>query len=137
MASFALPGRELNMRDGCRGGLRKKDPHILRPFGHGEWGPLKTFLRILPQMPSLGRIRTGKRYGALPLGRNPNPELMRRLGTLKKKLKNTRFEVAMCMPISIGKCSPNGYTELIPLTDYFIRPDSYKTQQLITLSRTS
>ena len=69
------------MRDGCRGGLRK-DPHTRRPFGPEKWGPLKTFLRILPQMTSLGRIRAGKRYGALPLVRNPQPRNIEGSGLL-------------------------------------------------------
>ena len=69
---LALPFNEgrLTMWDGCRGGLRK-DPHTRRPFGHEKWGPLKTFLRILPQLTSLGRIRAGKRYGALPFSKEP------------------------------------------------------------------
>ena len=98
-------------------GLKEKDPHILRPFGHGEWGPLKTFLRILPQMPSLGRIRTGKRYGALPLERSPQPRKNEGTGYSKNPQKDW-IEVARCMPIAIGKCSiTSDHVELTPLMD--------------------
>ena len=68
-------------------------------------------------MPSLGRIRTGKRYGALPLERNPQPRINEGSGYSKNPQKDW-IEVAMCMPIAIGKCSiTSGHAELTPLMD--------------------
>ena len=99
-------------------GLKEKDPHILRPFGHGEWGPLKTFLRILPQMPSLGRIRTGKRYGALPLERNPQTRINEGIGYSNKPSKRLDLKLlSVCQSQLEIVPSQSGHAELTPLMD--------------------
>ena len=110
-------------------GLKEKDPHIVRPSGHGGWGPLKTFLRILPQMPSLGRIRTGKRYGALPLERNPQTRINEGIGYSKKPSKRLDLKLLCVCQSQLEVFHPKWTCGTNPSNGlYFIRPDSYNNK---------
>jgi len=64
----------------------------------------------------LGRIRARKRFGALPLERNPQPRNIEGTGLLKKNPQKDWVEVAMRIPISIGWSSiSNDHVEQTPL----------------------
>ena len=104
-----------------RGHTAKDPKHRARMHWPRGIGFLYAFIRILPQLTSLGRIRTGKRYGALAFRKEPaKPDVLR--GLVTQTPPTDQLAAAMRIPIAIGLC-PHGTTPLVNFV--IIRPGPY------------
>ena len=103
-------------------GHTAKEPQTPGPHALAERNrvPLQIYTNS-PPIASLGRIRTGKRYGALPFRKGPaRIDALRGMVTRTPQLD--RLAAAMRFPIAIGLCS-RGTTPLVNFV--IIRPGPY------------
>ena len=113
-----------------RGLKEKRSPPLETLLVMDSGDPLRQFLRILPQMASLGRIRAGKRYGALPLERSLQSRKIEGAG-YSKTLKKTGLKLLSVYQSQLEICSiTSDHVELTPLMEFILLGRTLNTEQL-------